>query len=136
MRRPVVRSARATRRQGGGRREAWPRQFDLRQRRRGHLVEVLDIKETAVAPKGGRLLLGCHALALATPAEMFEPPFRHPALPPIEALRRIVRQTRAELGFVLERQQGGVAAGGGGVDRKGALGCKAMEIVRAAGLGS
>ena len=32
--------------------------------------------------------------------------------------------------------QGGVAAGGGGVDREGALGGEAMQIARVAGLGA
>src|SRR5712692_11996550 len=38
--------------------------------------------------------------------------------------------------FLLQRQESGVAAGGGGVDRKGALGGKAVEVARAAGLGA
>src|SRR6516162_10561612 len=44
--------------------------------------------------------------------------------------------TPCELGFVLQRQQGGVAARCGGVDRKGALGCKAVEVAWTAGFGS
>src|SRR5260370_35257982 len=40
------------------------------------------------------------------------------------------------LAFLLQRQEGGVAAGGGGVGREGALGCETVEIARAAGFGA
>src|SRR6516165_11549034 len=40
------------------------------------------------------------------------------------------------LGFLPQRQQRGVAAGGGGVGRDGALGREPMQVARAAGFGA
>src|ERR1700730_3242936 len=42
----------------------------------------------------------------------------------------------AELDLLLQRQEGGVAAGGGGVGRGGALGREAVQVAGAAGLGA
>src|SRR5260370_5424475 len=41
-----------------------------------------------------------------------------------------------DLTLLLQRQEGGVAAGGGGVGRDGALGCEAVQVAGAAGLGA
>src|SRR5260221_14775807 len=47
----------------------------------------------------------------------------------------ILSQSAIFLPLLLEREQAGVAARGGGVDRDGALDGEAVEIMRAAGLG-
>src|SRR5258708_37555388 len=47
----------------------------------------------------------------------------------------ILSQSTISLPLLLEREQAGVAARGGGVDRDGALDGEAVEIMRAAGLG-
>ena len=83
---PVVRFARAVRRQGRRRRDPRRPQLDLGQRRRAALVEPVDAEQPAVAVERGGLLLGRQPLAFTPPAEMFEPPFRHRALPGCEPL--------------------------------------------------
>src|SRR5438309_1039400 len=78
---PVVSLARAVRGQGRRRRDARRPQHDLGKLRRLSLVEPVDAKKPTVAVESGALLFGRQTLAFAPPAEMFEPPFRHPTLP-------------------------------------------------------
>src|SRR5439155_14439196 len=73
--------ARAMRGQGRRRRDARRPQHDLGKLRRLSLVEPVDAKKPTVAVESGALLFGRQTLAFAPPAEMFEPPFRHPTLP-------------------------------------------------------
>src|SRR6185312_2721069 len=56
--------------------------------------------------------------------------------PTTKPLASLLRTLDGALGLLSQRQEGGVAAGGGGVGRDGALGGEAVEVAGAAGLGA
>src|SRR6266446_10519875 len=62
--------------------------------------------------------------------------WRDSALGPAAGDGLLWLQIAISLFFLLQRQEGGVAAGGGGVDREGVLGGEAVEVARAAGFGA
>src|SRR5215831_2500707 len=97
---PVVDVDRAVSRQRRRRRYARRAQRNFGKRRRATLVETVNTKQPAIAVEGGTLLIGCQTLAFTPPAEIFEPAFRHHALPGREFETIAQRPRLSNLEFV------------------------------------